>query len=175
MTLLQRDSVALRPLQVADAIPMYVPFCDPALYFFVPMDPPATLGAMQARFEELCSGGSEDGLETWQNWTIRLEGHDTPIGIVETTLFRDARAQIGYFVFRDYWRRGIASIAVGLAVEHLREACAVRLCEAFVDTRNFASMRVLEKLGFTVAEFIPQADFFKGQHSDEYRLVNVMG
>jgi [ribosomal protein S5]-alanine N-acetyltransferase len=40
--------------------------------------------------------------------------------------------------------------------------------KAWTDTRNLASHRLLEKLGFTKIEEIKNADEFKGSVSDEF-------
>ncbi|KFL91992.1 hypothetical protein AmDm5_0433 [Acetobacter malorum] len=42
---------------------------------------------------------------------------------------------------------------------------------AFVDTRNIGSVSLLEKLGFSRKKTIENADFFKGNQSDEYEYV----
>jgi len=39
---------------------------------------------------------------------------------------------------------------------------------AYVDTRNKASIRLLERLGFERVDATKDADFFKGESSDEY-------
>lgn len=38
-----------------------------------------------------------------------------------------------------------------------------------IDTRNTASTRLVEALGFALVALTPNADFFKGTASDEYR------
>ena len=40
---------------------------------------------------------------------------------------------------------------------------------AEIDTRNVASIHLVEALGFTRVAMAPNADFFKGTVSDEYR------
>lgn len=60
-----------------------------------------------------------------------------------------ATAQFGYWLGEAFWGRGIASAAAGALAGHIgREALFARL-EAQVFQWNPASMRVLEKAGFT--------------------------
>jgi RimJ/RimL family protein N-acetyltransferase len=195
MRILETERFRLVPLTAADSIRMYVPFCDPALYFFVPQDPPATLGALTERFAKLEKRQPPDGTEHWLNWVIEKKSPSTaggastpkggrgqddgqwpqPLGLVEATILENGHALIGYFTFREFWNKGIASECIPAALNHLQSAYGVRFFKAEADTRNFASVRVLEKCGFHIAETVPQADFFKGQRSDEHRMVKVVG
>ncbi len=54
---------------------------------------------------------------------------------------------IGYWIGKEYWGRGVASKAVALFIDDLR----VRPLSAHVAKHNVASLRVLEKCGFTVS------------------------
>lgn len=189
MRMLETARFRLVPLTAADSIRMYVPFSDPALYFFVPSNPPATLGALTERFAKLEKRVSPDGAEQWLNWVI--ESRDVksgaakgknedgrwpqPLGLIEATILPNGHALIGYFTFRQFWNQGIAGECIPAALAHLQSDYGVRLFRAEIDSRNFASLRVLEKCGFHIAETVPQADFFKGQRSDEHRMVKLAG
>src|SRR3954447_19935341 len=59
---------------------------------------------------------------------------------------RDGERHVGYWVGREHWGRGIASVALGLLLDELTERPLV----ATVATHNRASRRVLEKHGFSV-------------------------
>jgi ribosomal-protein-alanine N-acetyltransferase len=58
-------------------------------------------------------------------------------------------AEFGYWLGRAYWGRGIMTEAAGLLATHAFGAREVRRLEAHVFAPNVASVRVLEKLGFT--------------------------
>ena len=60
------------------------------------------------------------------------------------------RLEVGYWIGRDYWGRGIATEALRLFVETV----TVRPLYAGVAAHNAASIRVLEKCGFEVVERI---------------------
>jgi RimJ/RimL family protein N-acetyltransferase len=57
---------------------------------------------------------------------------------------QDGHPEIGYWIGRDYWGRGIATDALALFVDRLE----VRPLRAYVAVHNIGSMRVLEKCGF---------------------------
>jgi len=50
----------------------------------------------------------------------------------------------------------------------------VREVRALLDTRNDASSRLLERLGFQRVQLIKNADDFKGAPSDEYEYLREL-
>src|SRR5262249_38274630 len=59
---------------------------------------------------------------------------------------RDGRANVGYWVSREHWGKGIASRALELLLLEVR----TRPFQSAVATNNGASLRVLRKCGFVV-------------------------
>jgi RimJ/RimL family protein N-acetyltransferase len=83
-------------------------------------------------------------------------------------------AEIGYWVGRKYWGRGIASAALNAVVDHVfREGRYCRL-HAHTFEGNEASQRVLEKAGFVYEGTLRKAVFKRGKFLDAvlYGLVN---
>jgi len=72
-------------------------------------------------------------------------------------------------VFRRCQGRGIGRRAVGAVVEALAAEPAVTAIGASIDTRNAASVALVEALGFERTGLIRDADQFKGGPSDEFR------
>jgi len=64
---------------------------------------------------------------------------------------RSGHREVGYWIGRDFWGRGVASRAVSLLLE--REPG--RPLRAWVATSNPASRRVLEKNGFVLDREVP--------------------
>jgi [ribosomal protein S5]-alanine N-acetyltransferase len=58
-------------------------------------------------------------------------------------------ACLAYYLARPYWGRGLATEAARAFVAHGFDALGLIRIEAGVNTRQAASMRVLEKVGFT--------------------------
>jgi RimJ/RimL family protein N-acetyltransferase len=59
---------------------------------------------------------------------------------------QDGHREIGYWIGREFWGRGIATKAVAAFVEQVK----IRPIYGYVATHNIASRRVLEKCGFVV-------------------------
>jgi len=59
---------------------------------------------------------------------------------------RDGRREVGYWIAREHWGRGIATRALSRFLSEIAE----RPLYAGVAKRNIASIRVLEKCGFKV-------------------------
>ncbi|MFA6268236.1 MAG: GNAT family N-acetyltransferase [archaeon] len=72
-----------------------------------------------------------------------------PAGLIDIykISLEDKRCSIGYGVTSKYWKKGIASKAVKLAIKFAKKQ-GLHSCEATVDPKNTASKKVLEKNGF---------------------------
>ena len=78
-------------------------------------------------------------------------------------------ATVAYMVFVARQRRGFAAEACGRLLAHLFQDYRVGVVAAEIDTRNTASIALVESLGFERVAFHKDADHFKGSPSDEYR------
>jgi RimJ/RimL family protein N-acetyltransferase len=88
----------------------------------------------------------------------------TPHGIVGAVGLRleaaHAKAELGYWVGKPHWRQGYATEAAQAVVRYGFEQLHLERIHARFMTRNRASGRVLEKLGFT-REGILRRDLFR--------------
>lgn len=167
-TVLAAGELVLEPLRPDHAGRLFDGLADPALYRFIPQQPPADAAALRARFERLAARRSPAGDQAWLNWAIRLpDGRHA--GLVEATVGSTGAADIAYFVFRECQGQGIGRRAVGAVVAALAAEPAVTAIGASIDTRNTASIALVEALGFARTGLIRDADQFKGGPSDEYR------
>ncbi len=66
---------------------------------------------------------------------------------------RDAR-EVGYWLGREIWGRGVATTALSMFLERVKE----RPLHGVVAEHNLASIRVLEKCGFVVSDEIVEVD-----------------
>jgi ribosomal-protein-alanine N-acetyltransferase len=85
-------------------------------------------------------------------WAIRVQDESligvVGLGVETEPSFRSHRAEIGYWLAKPYWGRGIMSAVVRAVCEHgTREFGLVRIT-AHVFDGNLPSIRVLEKCGF---------------------------
>lgn len=172
--ILETPRLLLEPLGAHHAAPLHEHLLDERLYEFIPQDPPYSLSALEDRYRVLSSRRSPDGREAWLNWAIRVRRSGGSrsgdyAGVLEATVYGDRTADVAYTVFVPYQRQGIASEACGRLISHLFEDYRVERVAAELDTRNAASVALVESLGFEHVLTTKDADHFKGATSDEYR------
>lgn len=82
-------------------------------------------------------------------WAITLTGTDDLIGAVGLTPGEaPGSAELGYWLSRDHWGRGLITEAAHAVLRHGIETLALREIASGYFVSNLASGRVLEKLGF---------------------------
>jgi RimJ/RimL family protein N-acetyltransferase len=150
---------------------MFELLSDPGLYQFLPTDPPPTLDALVTRYERLATRSSPASDELWLNWIARAKSDGMCVGRVEVTIRGDASAYFAYEIGAGFQRRGFATEACRRVIQALFADYGLTRIVAEVDTRNVASIALLERLGFQRGSMRPHADFFKGAPSDEYTYI----
>jgi RimJ/RimL family protein N-acetyltransferase len=169
---LESSRLILEPQIEAHAARIRDDLLDDRLYEFVPQDPPTTKEAFEAlvkRFAWLSRRLSTDGTEAWLNWVVRDCLSGEYVGTVQGTVQADLNCLIAYQTFPRFWRRAYAKESCARVVRHLFEDYSARSVGALIDTRNIASIKLVESLGMTRRETIKDANFFKGASSDESR------
>ena len=161
--------LVMEPLLPAHAASLYDLLRDKRLYEFIPKNPPASPQALEARYLALSSRRSPDGREAWLNWALRASRSGDYVGVLEATVHENLTAEIAYMVFAPFQRQGLAAEACSRLLAHLFEDYGVSIAAAEIDTRNVASIALVESLGFERVAFHEEADHFKGSSSDEYR------
>lgn len=81
------------------------------------------------------------------------------------------RREVGYWIGKDYWGRGIATRALRAFLDHVKE----RPLYAGVAKDNVASLRVLQKCGFTICGEDKGFAGARGMEIEEYLLVLQAG
>ena len=166
---LETPRLLLEPILPAHAPVLHELMQQERLYRFIPQDPPVTPQALEDRYGFLSARRSPDGREAWLNWAVRERGSGDYAGTLEATVHDHRKATVAYMVFVPYQRRGFAAEACGRLLEHLFDDYRVGVVAAEIDTRNAASIALVESLGFERVGFQKDADHFKGSTSDEYR------
>lgn len=164
---LQTEHLFLEPICEGHAAEMYELFADRALHHFVPFEPP-TLEEQQKRCARWSIGHSPDGSEIYLNWAAREKHSGKVIGHFQSGIKNKGEASIGYVVAREFQGKGLAQEALHAVFNYLRHVHSIKLVKAWGDTRNKASHRLAERMGMQVVQTIKDADFFKGQTSDEF-------
>jgi RimJ/RimL family protein N-acetyltransferase len=165
---LESERLILEPLLPEHAAQTFALWQDERLYTFIPFEPPTDLLVVEERYRELARRRSPAGDEEWLNWFAQEKASGERVALVQVTVRADSSAYLAYFTFAPYWRRGYAYEACGTVIRWL-VGRGVKEFEAEIDTRNVASIRLIEKLGFRRVAHVPKAALIRGVDSDEYR------
>lgn len=168
-TKLETSRLSLEPLVASHAAAIYEQMLDERLYQFIPQSPPTSLQALGSRYCTLFSRLSPDGQEAWLNWVVRLREPGKYIGTLEATIYPNCTAAIAYMIFPLFWQQGYAKEGCKRLLNHLFKDYNVSVVSAEIDTRNIASIKLVEALRFKRVSTQTNADFFKGAVSHEYR------
>lgn len=165
---LETERLRLEPLQPDHAASLFSLLQDTRIYRYIPQEPPVALSLLTQRYTQLARRLSPAGDQVWLNWALQLTATSEYIGQVEATVFEDQTAYLAYLIGSAFWGQGYATEACARIVQLLFAEYNVTCVKAEVDTRNTASMGLLERLGFTRIGYRANADCFKGSNSDEY-------
>jgi RimJ/RimL family protein N-acetyltransferase len=149
MRTLHAGPLTLEPQVSRHAAEMFDVLSDPAIYEYE-NEPPASLDALRTRFTKLESRRSGDGREQWLNWVIRMEGAGL-IGYVQATVHADGTAGIAYEMASAHWGRGLGRRATEAMLGELVDHYGVTKFFGVAKQRNFRSLRLLARLGFSLA------------------------
>lgn len=161
--------LTLESLTAAHADELFIGLSDSSIYEFIPRDPPASAEALRERYAQILRGPHDNADERWLNWAARFTETGEYIGYIETSSLPGDHAYLAYFIFSSAQRKGYASEACEHVIRHLAREHRIQSVVAEMDTRNIASWRLVESLGFTRVKETRDADFFKGATSHEYR------
>ena len=124
---------------------------------------------------------TETHAEAWLARTVAVEppasfaitehARDEPVGGVSLMPQKDIErinAEIGYWLGVDYWGRGMSTAAVRAATNYAFEVLGLERVFGVVFTRNVASARVLEKVGFRHEATMPHSAVKEGLILDQF-------
>jgi RimJ/RimL family protein N-acetyltransferase len=138
----------IEPLRADHAPLLFDALADPRIYTYIPDERHASVDTLARRYAFLECGAPDDVTEIWLNWALQRIDTCAYIGTLQATIVPDSRAYIGYMLTPSEWRRGFGTEACRWLACELQQRFAVDEIVATVDTRNAASVRLLERLGF---------------------------
>jgi len=165
---LRSETLILEPIVQAHAAKLFDDLQAPELYTFIPHNPPTSIESLRARYERWEQRQSPDGSEIWLNFAVFHRPMNAYVGTVQATCSKTGATHIAYDIFPKYWRRGFARDACTVLVSYLFSEHKLDIISALLDTRNKASWKLLESLGFRQIRILKNADTFKGAASDEF-------
>jgi RimJ/RimL family protein N-acetyltransferase len=88
------------------------------------------------------------------------------VGFQDIQVGKSHRAEIGYWLAKPFWGRGVMTAVVGKACNYAFEEFGLVKIVAHVFATNPASARVLEKCGFVQEGFLRKHHLKDGHHLD---------
>lgn len=146
---------------------MVVVLQEPSIYRFLSEEPP-TLAQLERHYDYLSGGQSPDGKEAWLTWILMSEDSPAPLGFLQATVKEPERVHIAYVLSPSHWRRGYGREAVSALLDVVFERYRVERAIAEMDTRNKASIALVESLGFRYLETVHDAAELDGSASHEH-------
>lgn len=148
---LEGQWVAIRPLSLDDAAPMFAYASDPEVTRYLPWYPATLIDTVRAfLLQQLARRRRGESI----GFAIVLRESDTMIGSTDLMGLKigdKAGAELGYILARECWGQGYMTEAARLTLRYGFETLGLQRVEAFADTDNIGSRRVLEKIGMRIA------------------------
>lgn len=108
-------------------------------------------------------------LDPVRNFAICVDGKAVGgIGIIPGDGIGRVSAEIGYWLGKPYWNRGIMTPAIREMTKYVTEHFELTRVFALIFARNAGSMRALEKAGYVREGFMRQSVIKDGVVEDEY-------
>jgi len=137
----------LTPFTAADRPKVFEGLSHPEVvrYYGVSYDSPEATQAQMDWYAELYATG------TGRWWAIRPHAERDLIGACGLNNWQAThrRAELGFWLLPAFWRMGVMSQVLPVALDHGFSAMNLHRVEAFVETENRASRGLLRKIGFT--------------------------
>ena len=162
---LDTPRLRLRWLTPADDADLLAVFGDIEVCRYTAREVLTELAGAAALREEIAASFAA---RTLFQWGLARRTDDRVLGTLTLFGFSAAhrRAEVGYALGRAHWGRGYVSEALDAALRFAFETLALHRLEADVDPRNPASMRVLERAGFTREGFLRERYHVHGEVQD---------
>lgn len=144
LPVLETPRLVLRALEPGDAEALHPTLSEAVTMTWWSHPPMTSLEATRAHLE---NNAATPG---WRNWMIAPREGGSAIGFVAVGEKRNGPCELGYLLARDRQGEGLAREAVSRVLDQIFLAEGRRRVFADIDPDNSASLRLLERLGFTL-------------------------
>jgi len=164
----QTERLLIENLKTEHASELFEPLSDPELYRLVDSVPLESVEKLTERFAFITNPDAPGESRIWLNWVSRCIETREPIGMIEGDV-KGREAIIGYYTFTKHQKKGYAREGVRKIVQILSEEWSVTKITLEMDTRNRASAKLAESLGFKWVKTTSHACDLKGYQSHEFK------
>ncbi len=118
--------------------------------------------------------GSTVGHDPVLHFAIEIDGAAAGgIGLIQVEDFDRREAEVGYWLGRTFWGRGIMTDVVRAVADYAYTTLGMTRLFACIFGDNTASRRVLEKAGFHLEGVVKEAVIKEGQLRDQFLYVRL--
>jgi len=158
---LKTARLILRPAKISDAEALLPAFKDSETMRYWAHLPIKSLAEMKEIIaRNLPPQNREQG-----SFAITRDGGPA-IGVVNFYAERESTSGLGYILDKDHWGQGYVAEAVAAAVDHGFATLRLHRIWLEIDPRNQGSVRVAEKVGFTLEGHFRKSFFLAGEYLD---------
>jgi RimJ/RimL family protein N-acetyltransferase len=118
-------------------------------------------------FDKICKGKSSDGKQIWMNWAAKCKKSEKYSGFFEATI-EGGKASLAYYTFNPFQNRGFAKEGTAGVIDLISQQYSIKNFIIEMDTRNRASVKLAESLGFIWQKTVNNACELKGFQSHEF-------
>jgi RimJ/RimL family protein N-acetyltransferase len=174
MDAIRSERLLLRRFDAGDVTGLAGYRSDPEVARFQSWDAPFALAEASALIAELAAGDPDQ--PGWFAWAIERIDEPGIVGDLGVNLLDDElQAAIGYTIDPAFQGRGYATEGVARMLDHLFDEKGLHRVSAECDTRNRASVRLLEHLGFRREAHLRSSTWSKGEWCDDYLYALLAG
>lgn len=162
---LSTERLRLRKITVDDAEPIFKLRTDPQVTLYSDRFPPDSMDEIYSFLKII-----ENGISSNESiaWAIQKKEDPAFIGTINFhRIYREHhRAEMGYQLLPEYWRKGIMSEAMRAVIDHGFRKMNLHSIEAQVNPNNKASIQLLLKHGFVQEALFKENYYFDGKFLD---------
>jgi ribosomal-protein-alanine N-acetyltransferase len=164
--ILQTERLILREYAITDAPTLFAMRNNEEVMRYIDREKPQTIHDSELAIQTMAEGYLENKNMVW---AITLKENPTKmigsIGYYRTD-FANYRAEIGYMLFPDHWRKGIVSEALRRTIAFGFDEIKLHSISANINPGNDASRQVLLRHGFVKEAYFREDYYFNGRFLD---------
>lgn len=170
--ILETERLILRPLRESDLDDLFEYAQDPLVADLGMWQPYESYEACNAHLEQLI--GLYARFLMW--WALEDKASGKMIGRCELARYddEDRKAEVGYALNRDFWRRGLMREAMQAVLKHGYTELNLDRVSAVVLLDNTASIALLEQQGFQREGIMRHYTYVRGKADDAYLYALLM-
>ena len=143
---IETERLILRPFEATDASVAFEWFGDPVVMRVTPTGPDKSIEDTEARLKLFTEHQKAHG---FSKWLILTRASGVGIGDSGLLVLKDyGWVDLGFRLAQPYWGKGLATEVASAWVHAAFDEIGLTRLGAFVHPENYASIRILEKLGF---------------------------